>query len=398
MKKILTLLLALVMVFSLVACTPASESQEPAEETPAAEEPAETGDEGDWKIGILTGTVSQNEEEYRAAQNVLAKYGPEHVEIMTYPDKFMDEQETTISNIVTLAQTPGIEAIVIVQAVPGVSAGIAQAREINPDILIIGGTPGEDPPEISAQADLVLAADELAMGNTVIAQAKAMGAKTFVHYSFPRHMSYALLAARRDLFRENSEKEGIVFIERDAPDPTGDAGLPGAQQFIIEDVPKVVQEYGKDTAFFSTNCGMQIPLIKMIVETGALYPQPCCPSPFHGFPAALDVEVPEDKKGDVSYMIETVSEIIAEKGMSGRLSTWPVPVAMMFVEAGAEYAKDYAQGNITDKQDANAMKGYMEAYIKEVYDEGAEITITPLVESGTTYPNYLMILVGFLNF
>lgn len=398
MKKILTLLLALVMVFSLVACTPASESQEPAEETPAAEEPAETGDEGDWKIGILTGTVSQNEEEYRAAQNVLAKYGPEHVEIMTYPDKFMDEQETTISNIVTLAQTPGIEAIVIVQAVPGVSAGIAQAREINPDILIIGGTPGEDPPEISAQADLVLAADELAMGNTIIAQAKAMGAKTFVHYSFPRHMSYALLAARRDLFRENSEKEGIVFIERDAPDPTGDAGLPGAQQFIIEDVPKVVQEYGKDTAFFSTNCGMQIPLIKMVVETGALYPQPCCPSPFHGFPAALDVEVPEDKKGDVSYMIETVSDIIAEKGMTGRLSTWPVPVAMMFVEAGAEYAKDYAQGNITDKQDANAMKGYMEAYVKEVYDEGAEITITPLVESGTTYPNYLMILVGFLNF
>lgn len=398
MKKILTLLLALVMVFSLVACTPASESQEPAEETPAAEEPAETGDEGDWKIGILTGTVSQNEEEYRAAQNVLAKYGPEHVEIMTYPDKFMDEQETTISNIVTLAQTPGIEAIVIVQAVPGVSAGIAQAREINPDILIIGGTPGEDPPEISAQADLVLAADELAMGNTIIAQAKAMGAKTFVHYSFPRHMSYALLAARRDLFRENSEKEGIVFIERDAPDPTGDAGLPGAQQFIIEDVPKVVQEYGKDTAFFSTNCGMQIPLIKMVVETGALYPQPCCPSPFHGFPAALDVEVPEDKKGDVSYMIETVSDIIAEKGMTGRLSTWPVPVAMMFVEAGAEYAKDYAQGNITDKQDANAMKGYMEAYVKEVYSEGAEITITPLVESGTTYPNYLMILVGFLNF
>ncbi len=317
---------------------------------------------------------------------------------MTYPDKFMDEQETTISNIVTLAQTPGIEAIVIVQAVPGVSAGIAQAREINPDILIIGGTPGEDPPEISAQADLVLAADELAMGNTVIAQAKAMGAKTFVHYSFPRHMSYALLAARRDLFRENSEKEGIVFIERDAPDPTGDAGLPGAQQFIIEDVPKVVQEYGKDTAFFSTNCGMQIPLIKMVVETGALYPQPCCPSPFHGFPAALDVEVPEDKKGDVSYMIETVSDIIAEKGMTGRLSTWPVPVAMMFVEAGAEYAKDYAQGNITDKQDANAMKGYMEAYVKEVYPEGAEITITPLVESGTTYPNYLMILVGFLNF
>ena len=73
MKKILTLLLALVMVFSLVACTPASESQEPAEEITkdGAEQviggssgstsikiQTETGDEGDWKIGILTGTVS----------------------------------------------------------------------------------------------------------------------------------------------------------------------------------------------------------------------------------------------------------------------------------------------------------------------------------------------------
>lgn len=397
MKKLLALLLALIMVVGLVACTPASQSEAPpATEEPVAEEPT-TGDDSDWKIGIITGTVSQNEEEYRAAQNVLAKYGPEHVEVMTYPDKFMDEQETTISNIVTLAQTPGIKALVIVQAVPGVSAGIAKAREINPDILVIGGTPGEDPPEISAQADLVLAADELSMGNTIVAQAKAMGAKTFVQYSFPRHMSYALLAARRDLFKENCEKEGIEFVQLDAPDPTGDAGLPGAQQYILEDVPKVVQKYGKDTAFFSTNCGMQIPLIKMVVETGALYPQPCCPSPFHGFPAALDIEVPEDKKGDIPYMIETVKGIIAEKNMTGRLSTWPVPIAMMFVEAGAEYAKDFAQGKITVKNDAEAMKGYMEDYVKSVYPDGAEITITPLEESGNTYPNYLMILVGFLN-
>ncbi|HHT20005.1 MAG TPA: DUF3798 domain-containing protein [Tissierellia bacterium] len=348
-------------------------------------------------MAILTGTVSQNEEEYRAAQNVLEKYGPEHVILMTYPDKFTEEQETTISNIVSLAQTPGIKAMVIVQAVPGVSAGIAQAREVNPDLLVIAGTPGEDPPEIASQADIVLAADELAMGTTVMEQAVAMGAKTFIHYSFPRHMSYALLAARRDLLKENAEKAGVTFLEVDAPDPTGDAGLPGAQQFIMEDVPKQVQEHGKDTAFFSTNCGMQIPLIKQVVETGALYPQPCCPSPFHGFPAALDIEVPDDKKGDIPYMIETVRGIMAERNMTGRTSTWPVPVAMMFVEAGAEYAKEFTQGKITTKDDYDHLKTLMEAYIADVYPEGADVTITPLEESGNSYPNFLMVLVGFLN-
>ncbi len=88
------------------------------------------------------------------------------------------------------------------------------------------------------------------MGSAVIEQAKKQGAETFVHYSFPRHMSYALLAARRELFKENCEKQGLEFVDATAPDPTGDAGISGSQQFILEDVPKKVAEYGENTAFF----------------------------------------------------------------------------------------------------------------------------------------------------
>jgi len=125
------------------------------------------------------------------------------------------------------------------------------------------------------------------MGVSIPKQAAKQGAKVFVHYSFPRHMSIVLLAARRDLMKQTCEEIGIEFVDATAPDPTGDAGLSGAQQFILEDVPKMVEKYGKDTAFFSTNCAMQIPLIKAAYEEGAIYPQPCCPSPYHGFPAAL---------------------------------------------------------------------------------------------------------------
>ena len=57
MKRIVTLLLVLAMVLSLAACG--------------------SGDSGaaksDYKIGIITGTVSQGEEEYQAAQNLKAK-------------------------------------------------------------------------------------------------------------------------------------------------------------------------------------------------------------------------------------------------------------------------------------------------------------------------------------
>ena len=52
MKKLLSIVLALAMLLTLT--------------TVAAS--AETADEGTWKVAILTGTTSQGEEEFRAAE------------------------------------------------------------------------------------------------------------------------------------------------------------------------------------------------------------------------------------------------------------------------------------------------------------------------------------------
>ncbi|NLF26927.1 MAG: DUF3798 domain-containing protein, partial [Clostridiales bacterium] len=55
-----------------------------------------SAEEGNWKIAILTGTTTQGEEEFRAAERLAAAY-PDNVITDTYPDQFMAEQETTIS-------------------------------------------------------------------------------------------------------------------------------------------------------------------------------------------------------------------------------------------------------------------------------------------------------------
>ncbi len=374
-KRVVTLLMIATLVLGMFAG--------------CGEEAATTDD---WKIGILTGTVSQNEEEYRAAQAVVDKYGAEHVTVMTYPDKFMDEQETTIANVASMAAEENMKALLIIQAVPGSSAAIDKARTINPDLLIIAGVPGENPADISSRADVVFTLDELTMGRTMIEQAEKQGAKVFVHYSFPRHMSYALLSARRDLLKENAEARGMEFVDATALDPTGDAGLSGAQQFILEDTPRMIQKYGKDTAFFSTNCGLQIPLIKSVYEGGAIYPQPCCPSPYHGFPSALGIEIPEDKQGDIEFLTEEIRTKMASNDMTGRMSTWPVPTSMMFIEAGADYAKAWIDGEFEAKLDLAKVKSYFNAYA------GVDIEVNPLVEEGVEYPNYLMVLQGYLDF
>ncbi|MBN2797153.1 MAG: DUF3798 domain-containing protein [Clostridia bacterium] len=386
LKKFLTIFVIAAMVMSMFAgCGNDTNTANTGTAT-------DNGGSGDWKIGILTGTVSQNEEEYRAAQAVKEKYGEEHVIIMTYPDKFMDEQETTIANVASMAAEENMKALLLIQAVPGSSAAIDKAREINPDLLIIAGVPGENPADIASRADIVFTLDELTMGRTMVEQAAKQGAKVFVHYSFPRHMSYALLSARRDLLKENCEAMGIEFVDATALDPTGDAGLSGAQQFILEDTPRMIEKYGKDTAFFSTNCGLQIPLIKSVYEGGAIYPQPCCPSPYHGFPSALGIEIPEEKQGDIDYLVDEIKAKMAEKGMTGRMSTWPVPCSMMFIEAGADYAKGWIDGEFTEKLNKDKVEEYFKAYA------GVDIELNVLEEEGVTYDNYLMVLLGYLDF
>lgn len=391
MKRLLSIVLASVMLFSLAACTgtPAAPVAPDTSSTPDVSNEAPAA--SDYKIAIITGTVSQGEEEFRAAENMKAKF-PGQIVTATYPDNFSKEQETTISNTLNLIADESVKALVFVQAVPGASAAIAKAKELRPDLLVIAGVVGEDPGTIAPVADIVMNADELGMGTTIMEQAQKLGAKTFVHYSFPRHMSIALLSTRRDLLKAKAAELGIEFVEATAPDPTGDSGVPGAQQFILEDVPKMIAKYGKETAFFSTNCSMQEPLIKTILEGGAIFPQQCCPSPYHGYPGALGIEIPDDKAGDVDFVLAETTKAITAGGNPGRMSTWTVPVNMLFVEAGVKYAQQYLDGKFAEKNDMAALQA--------ICDEiaGGPVTMDTLVENEVAYDNFYTILGQYYTF
>ena len=265
MKKLLCMIMALTMVLGLAACG-------------GSGEPADNGEAVDYKIGIITGTTAQGEEEFRAAENLKAKYG-DMVVTATYPDNFASETDVTMQRVLELANDPDVKAIVFVQAVVGAKAAIDKVKETRDDILFVCGVPAENPPDIAASADVILNNDEIGMGDVLIQQAKKMGAKTFVHISFARHMGMENISRRHALLKENAEREGIKFVDVEAPDPTSEAGATGAQKAIRGAFPAGVEEYGKDTAFYSTNCGMQEALIATVLETGAISPCQCCPSP-----------------------------------------------------------------------------------------------------------------------
>ncbi len=281
--------------------------------------------EGGYKIAILTGTTSQGEEEYRAAERLAVEY-PEVVITDTYPDNFSSEVETTIGKLLQFAENPEVKAIIMCQAVQGATAAFTKIRETRPDILLIAGVAAEDPADIAGAADLVMGVDEINGGYQIVGTAKEWGAEVLVHYSFARHMGYETIVARYNIMKEEAELAGIELVFRDAPDPTGDAGMTGAQTFILSDVPKVMEEYaGKKVAFFTTNCGMQEPLQAAVLkEANALYPLPCCPSPFHGFPSSLELEVEPEEWGNVETYLRKMAARLNELGAINRVSTWLV--------------------------------------------------------------------------
>lgn len=372
MKKLLCMLLSIAMLLSL--CVGAM------------------AEEGTYKIAILTGTTSQGEEEFRAAERAKAA-DPDHIITDTYPDSFMAEMETTVSKIVAFGSDPDVKAIVMCQGVPGAKAGFDRLKEMGrDDILTIVGTPQEDPAVISAASDIVMYADEIKQGDTIMEKCAEWGIDVFIHYSFPRHMAMELIVGRHELLKANAEALGIEFVDVTAPDPTAEAGATASQQFILENVPQQMAEYeGKKVAFFTTNCVMQEPLQTAILsQPNAYYPQPCCPSPYHGFPAVLGLEFGDDVSDEDA--LKAVAAALNEYDAAGRYSTWPSPVAMSIIKIGVEYARQYINGQITERNDRDALQ--------KLFDEalgGATIELYTNAE-GETFDNYYTILLDPVNF
>ena len=322
-----------------------------------------------FHIGIATETVSQAEDDLRGAEQLIKEYGSVKdggmIQHITYPDDFMSQQETFISSIVSFADDPLMKAIIVNNAIPGTAEAFKRVRAKRPDILLLAGEPHEDPLVIQQAADLAVSNDFVSRGYTIIWAAKQLGAKNFVHISFPRHMSYETLGRRRAIMEEACKDLGMNFYFETAPDPTSDVGVAGAQQFILEKVPQWVQKYGKETAFFCTNDAHTEPLLKQLLAYGGIFVEADLPSPLMGYPGALGLDLSKEA-GDFPAILKKVEKAVIDKGGAGRFGTWAFSYGYTVTAGLGEFAKRVIEGNA--KKDS--LKDVFDAFGK--YTPGAK--------------------------
>ena len=385
MKKRISMLLAAAMMLALVSCgnsnqNPPSNQSNPGSNTSAnqSNSSADGDTASDYHIAIITGSVSQSEDDRRGAEAFQAKYGEDMVKLDIYPDNFTEELETTIQKIVNMADDPLMKAIIVNQAVPGTTEAFRQVKEKRPDILCIAGEGHEDLPEIGSAADLVCNNDFVSRGYLIIRTAHELGADTFVHISFPRHMAYETMSRRVAVMEEACKEFNMKFELETAPDPTSDVGIPGAQAYILENVPAWVEKYGEKAAYFCTNDAHTEPLLKQLFKYGGYFIEADLPSPLMGYPGALGLDLSEEAGDFAKILAKVESSVCAtttDSGISGegRFGTWAYSYGYTLSAGLAEHAKNVIDGK-AEITDMDAVATALKVYSPEAEWNGAGYT------------------------
>ena len=358
MKRfIITLLLALTLlllglVFAACNKEEAVEPVDPPMEMLVYHEPLTPEEARDYHVGFATLATSRSTDEFRGVESVIAKYGRAEDGGMgkwiVLPDMFDEEQELVISLIASLADDPKIKAIIVNQGVRGTAAAFQKIRDAGrDDIFLMANMPQDDPEVVSKVADIIIDADNVMRGYYDIVRAKNMGAKKFVHLSFPRHMSVHVLARRRAIYEQACMDLGLEFVDETVPDPAGDLGPAGAQQRIYEMMPRLIEKYGKDAVYFTTNTALHEPVIKRVVELGALFVDTDDMSPICGFPTALEVDLSAEA-GDWPAIVKKIEAAAVDKGAGGRIGLWPYSLTDRATLGLTSLAMDMIEGKATD--------------------------------------------------
>ena len=170
----------------------------------------------------------------------------------------------------------------------------------------------------------------------------------------------------------------MEFVLETAPDPTSDVGIPGAQAYILENVPAWVEKYGEKAAYFCTNDAHTEPLLKQLFKYGGYFIEADLPSPLMGYPGALGLDLTEEA-GDFDKILAKVESAVSatttDSGVSGekRFGTWAYSYGYTLSAGLAEHAKNVIDGN-AEITDMDAVSQALNVYSPKAEWNGAGYT------------------------
>ena len=314
-----------------------------------------------FHIGVVTGTFAQSEDEQLGALAMIAKYGDANeggmIRHLNYPDNFMQEKNKTIEIISSFADDPLIKVVVVNSSIPGTAEAFSRIKRKRDDVLCFAANSQEAPSLISGIADLVVDPDSINRGYLIPIAAKRMGAKNFVHLSFPRHLDIELVSLRARVMEATCKRIGIGFFMEEVPDPMSHVGISGAKEYITRNMQTWIDKYGVDTAFFATNDAQTEPLLKKVAEVGAIFVEQDLPSPILGYSPAFNIDT-SDLQGNWKEILKRVEATVLKNGGKDRMGSWAYSYGYTTTQALVEYGRQIVEGSMQTKNLTDVLKAY----------------------------------------
>jgi hypothetical protein len=141
-----------------------------------------------------------------------------------------------------------------------------------------------------------------------------------------------------------------VFIT--APDPTSDVGIAGAQQYILEQAPQWINQYGRNSVFFCTNDAHTEPLLRQLFTYGGMFVEADLPSPLMGYPGALGIDLSAEA-GNFPAILKKVEDAVIARGGAGKFGTWAYSYGFTVSAGLGEFAKRILDGRASVSNSAD---------------------------------------------
>jgi len=376
----------------------------------------------DGKIVIITNPIDINavniesiEDEYLLAEALVARFGQERIVHKTWPFWNPAGEDIIDGIFQEISEDPEVRAMILLYSYTEDDYVIDSLKNIREDIFVvyIPSIHSEGVDNVASRVDLVIQTNIQRLGENYVKQAISMGADTIAHYSYPMHRAVPAYVMRRDAMKATAEREGIRFIDIEAP--TSSADYIAGEMFITQDLPRQVERLGANTAFFATGNAYQKPIISQIIATKAIFVLTNNPTPFSVYPEVFEIEawIPTGeyelvgrferqitRRLELSELLQVLDEAVSAAGMSGRISCWAVPDNMMWIMIGFMYAVEWINGNVPQENsvvDINVLNGFANDYMTRL-GLNAEVTLENFTRDGDTVGNYILGVVDYYVF
>jgi hypothetical protein len=294
-----------------------------------------TGAESPNKIAIITAARYTAPGPYPGDDwgvRLAEIYGPENVLVHAWPARFHREGDAeTLAMMEGIANDPDIR-ILLVNPVFGNTDGlVGMLRDRRDDIFIIYVDGGE-----ASNADLALRFDTDGVAAAFPAKARELGAATLVYFYdsetwLEEDDSYEESDLHKTI-RSLCGEIGLTFVGFDINGAV-QCGSSYAQ-FLSENLPPLIERYGPDVVFFGLDNER---LLSYLNDNDFIY-LPLYMAWFEPCPVNVARGLAVSDGG--------IKETLAERGLAGRVASWPMSARLLFPLAAVEYGFRQMRGEI----------------------------------------------------